>query len=292
MVSRIVRRGAFHSVVRNAFTLIELLVVAIIAMLASLLMPSLQGAKLAAQQAKCISNLKQLALGHTMYIDDFGKDFAKVSVFSDETNSWLIAGYWPRYLAGLEEVLLCPSASTQSWPTNVAEPGTADKAWICQPGIVVANGWNTNSIFGSYAFNTWLFVTNGFDMQGYNSVEEDFFTSPNAVRNPSQTPSFADSANPNVLPLPTDPPSADLYHGGMSTNLVFTHGMAACAIARHGSRPASAAPRDYDISSRLPGMIDLALYDGHVEKSPLENLWNYYWSANWQIPNPRPGRAP
>jgi hypothetical protein len=39
-------------------------------------------------------------------------------------------------------------------------------------------------------------------------------------------------------------------------------------------------------------MIDLALYDGHVEKSPLENLWNYYWSANWQIPNPRPGRAP
>jgi len=26
-----------------------------------------------------------------------------------------------------------------------------------------------------------------------------------------------------------------------------------------------------------------------VEKSPLENLWSYYWSADWQIPIKRPG---
>jgi len=61
-------------------------------------------------------------------------------------------------------------------------------------------------------------------------------------------------------------------------------------IARHGSRPASAAPRNVDISKPLPGMIDLAFYDGHVENSLLENLWNYYWSADWVIPRPRPGR--
>jgi hypothetical protein len=35
-------------------------------------------------------------------------------------------------------------------------------------------------------------------------------------------------------------------------------------------------------------MIDVALFDGHVEKSPLEYLWNYYWSADWQIPSRRP----
>jgi hypothetical protein len=34
--------------------------------------------------------------------------------------------------------------------------------------------------------------------------------------------------------------------------------------------------------------VDMALFDGHVEKVPLENLWNYYWSRDWQIPNPRP----
>jgi len=60
--------------------------------------------------------------------------------------------------------------------------------------------------------------------------------------------------------------------------------------ARHGKRPASAAPRYIDISQTLQGMIDLAAFDGHVEKASLENLWNYYWNADWQIPTPRPGR--
>jgi hypothetical protein len=60
-------------------------------------------------------------------------------------------------------------------------------------------------------------------------------------------------------------------------------------IARHGNRPAAAAPRSVDISKPLPGTTDLGCYDGHAEPSRLENLWNYYWSANWVIPSPRPG---
>ena len=60
----------------NAFTLIELLVViAMIGILAALLLPALGRAKQRAQRVACLSNLRQVGLAFSMYLNDHGSRF-------------------------------------------------------------------------------------------------------------------------------------------------------------------------------------------------------------------------
>ena len=96
---------------RRGFTLIELLVViAIIAILAAILFPVFQKVRENARRAACSSNEKQLALGITMYTQDYDESLPPVATTPDGTAITL----WPDMINSYvnnKQLRLCPSDS-------------------------------------------------------------------------------------------------------------------------------------------------------------------------------------
>lgn len=259
----------------KAFTLVELLVViAIIALLLSVLLPSLRSAREQGRRIVCMSNLKQIGNALHLYENEYNQ--ARFSVRNDGSDREFNL-YWMGKLApylGQDEygekyergevidILMCPSAPASAYTEDsglyngVGQFGTISQPWSWDRS-------NEMSTLGSYGISGWI----AYD---YYYADVRYYNPPRAFKNwtniPPDTPILGDCLWTIAWPNGSDPPPPTKWNrdGVANNNRALTNDntihMWKFALTQHNRK------------------TDMLFKDTHVSSLGLEELWTLKWN--------------
>ena len=255
---------------KRGFTLIELLVViSIIAVLLSILMPSLKKAKQQTRMVICRSNLHQWGLIWTMFFqenDDHTIGFPRTTEYTEIMGDGMLGGEaWPvelyDYYQG-QGFRFCPQATKyidgEPW-------GDKNTGWSwtwgnpSDPTVMDMNG--------SYGMNDWAYspppgvtTTWGIDIRGKNYAKSD---PPDA----SNAPLFLDCMHIGSVPIDAfdEPPFKDEW---------LEHVLAPGMIGR------------YVMDRHGNGNTNCLFFDISARKVGLKELWTLKWHRQWDTKGP------
>ena len=184
----------------RGFTLIELLVViAIIALLLSIIVPSLKKAKSHAQRVIEMSNLRNLGVALQSYLNNNNNEFfmyhsnflwlAKLGHYVDNVDE---IRYSPRTIPGIQDVV-------NDYQTNGLDQFGSNR----QPWLWASSPDPTKQYeLGSFGLNGWLY-SGKHPIIDASHINYSFGKS-TAVRNPSRTPAILNSNWPDAWPRSTN----------------------------------------------------------------------------------------
>jgi prepilin-type N-terminal cleavage/methylation domain-containing protein/prepilin-type processing-associated H-X9-DG protein len=240
---------------RRGFSLIELLaVIAIIALLLTILMPSLQQAVSLMRRAQCASNLRQDAIAFTSF-----RAAHDNRTFGDWHPDWY-HGNWMTlmepYYSSEFRVHRCPEAT---------EPGEQATPWGSKSARTPRQTWERVGIeLGGLGMNGWVYAP---DRGDDDPPAGQFSPRLSDLERASGTPLLADCVWIDGWPLASDEPG-DPYLKDWVMSYELQHWqMNRFAIARHGLS------------------VNVAFIDASVRNTPLGGLWELYWHKGY-VPNP------
>lgn len=248
----------------RAFTLIELLVViAIVAILLSVLIPSLTVAKRHTQAAICGSNLHQWFIVFKMYTEENNDSFhAGWGNSAPESNWWMDAGRV--YYGDVGKIRCCPTATLPEYNID----GSAGlgmgkepfRAWGIDDGSFMRRG-----DFGSYGINGWVEspTERSAQLVGWSEQQKKQFWRKMTVPGASRVPLMTDAQWLDFWPEPSEgPPTSENQRWGSGGHFVRI------------------------VQNRHHEKQNMVFLDGATDRVELKKLWTLKWHRDFNTAGP------